>query len=66
MPPKGCHGRNTCGSGYVKPDSKDSKINDDVKKMMDARAQQDAQFFPTLPTAAAFATSGAVATAPRK
>ena len=53
MPPKGCHGRNTCGSGYVKPDSNDKAIHDDVKKMMEARAQQDAKFFPTLPTAAA-------------
>jgi hypothetical protein len=46
----------------VKPDSKDSKIHDDVKKMMDARAQQDAKFFPTLPTAA----TAAAALTPRK
>lgn len=69
MPPKGCHGHSIRGSGYVKPDSKDkdSKMNDDVKKMMDARAQQDAKFFPTLPTA--LSTSGGVATSaltPRK
>ena len=66
MPPKGCHGHSIRGSGYVKPDAKDKDkdktIHDDVKKMMDARAQQDARFFPTLPSTA-LATSGGVATA---
>ena len=60
MPPKGCHGHSIRGSGYVKPESKDSKIHDDVKKMMDARAQQDAKFFPTLPAATS------IPAAPRK
>jgi hypothetical protein len=50
----------------VKPESKDSKINDDVKKMMDARAQQDAKFFPTLPTATSIPAATAAALAPRK
>jgi len=52
MPPKGCHGHSIRGSGYVKPDAKDSKTNDalkgDVQKMLEARALQDAKFFPTL------------------
>ena len=64
MPPKGCHGHSIRGSGYVKPDSKDSKINDDVKKMMDARAQQDAKFFPTLSTATSIPSAAALT--PRK
>ena len=48
MPPKaGCHGHSIRGSGYVKPDSKDTKINDDIQRLIAARQLQDAKYFPT-------------------
>jgi hypothetical protein len=47
MPPKaGCHGHSIRGSGYVKPDSKDTKINDDIQRLIAARQLQDAKYFP--------------------
>ena len=46
MPPKGCHGHSIRGTGYVKPDAKDSKMNDDVQKLLAARALQDSTYFP--------------------
>jgi hypothetical protein len=46
MPPKGCHGHSIRGSGYVKPDAKDSTMNDDVQKLLATRALQDAKYFP--------------------
>ena len=46
MPPK-CPARNIRGSGYVKPDVKpDGKMEADMKKMLETRAQQDKNYFP--------------------
>jgi len=54
MPPKaGCHGHSIRGSGYVKPDSKDTKINDDVQRLIAARQSQDAKYFPATVSATA-------------
>jgi len=50
MPPKGCHGHSIRGSGYVKPDGNESqKMEEEVKKRLEARATQDAVLFPRLP-----------------
>jgi hypothetical protein len=58
MPPKGCHGHSIRGSGYVKPDAKDSKMNDDVQRLLAARALQDAKYFPSYSDATNTATTG--------
>jgi len=34
------------GSGYVKPETKDPKLDTDLKKLLDQRAQQDTKYFP--------------------
>ena len=34
------------GSGYVKPDTKDTQLNADLETMMALRAQQDTKYFP--------------------
>jgi hypothetical protein len=34
------------GSGYVKPDTKDTKLDADLETMMALRAQQDTKYFP--------------------
>ena len=47
--PRNCHGLSIKGSGYVKPDSASadsSRMAAEMKKLLDARAQQDAKFFP--------------------
>jgi hypothetical protein len=33
------------GSGYVKPETKDPKLDVDLKKLLDQRAQQDIKYF---------------------
>ena len=34
------------GSGYVKPDTKDTTLDADLETMMALRAQQDTKYFP--------------------
>ena len=34
------------GSGYVKPDTKDTQLDGDLQTMMALRAQQDIKYFP--------------------
>lgn len=50
--PRNCHGLSIKGSGYVKPDNvsaDSSRMAEEMKKLLDARAQQDAKFFPQAP-----------------
>ena len=52
--PRNCHGLSIKGSGYVKPDnvSADSaRMAEEMKKLLDARAQQDTKYFPQTPLA---------------
>ena len=48
--PKGCSKCTVRGSGYVKPDVKDTKgtkIDEELQKLLLARAQQDIKYFPS-------------------
>jgi len=50
--PRNCHGLSIKGSGYVKPDgASGDKMAEEMKKMMDARANQDSKYFPQALTA---------------
>jgi hypothetical protein len=46
--PNVCPKTNIRGSGYVKPEVKDVKANEELQKLLEARAKQDAKYFPTL------------------
>jgi len=49
--PRNCHGLSIKGSGYVKPDvsADSSRMAAEMKKLLDARAQQDTKYFPQAP-----------------
>jgi hypothetical protein len=49
--PRNCHGLSIKGSGYVKPEqgADSSKMAEEMKKMMEARAMQDTKYFPQTP-----------------
>jgi len=49
--PRNCHGLSIKGSGYVKPETgaEGSKMAEEMKKMMEARAMQDTKYFPQTP-----------------
>jgi len=49
--PRNCHGLSIKGSGYVKPETGGDKMAEEMKRMMEARANQDTKYFPQTPTA---------------